>query len=136
MTARTATNARHSSVTQQQDTEQAEKPSRPPTAFERRLHEVCSSIPKGKVSTYGALAKVLKSSPRAVGQALRRNPLAPEVPCHRVVAASLDLGGFGGQWGACTPNVQRKKAMLEKEGVKFDGSRVADTAAVMGPGDF
>lgn len=33
-------------------------------------------------------------------QALRRNPYAPEVPCHRVIAASLDLGGFSGQWGA------------------------------------
>ena len=31
-------------------------------------------------------------------QALRRNPFAPEVPCHRVVAANLELGGFGGDW--------------------------------------
>mmetsp|Transcript_7876 Transcript_7876/g.16102 ORF Transcript_7876/g.16102 Transcript_7876/m.16102 type:complete len:86 (+) Transcript_7876:104-361(+) len=43
-----------------------------------------------KVSTYGTLAKELGSSARAVGQALRRNPFAPGVPCHRVVAATLD----------------------------------------------
>ena len=60
--------------------------------------QVCSAIPKGKVSTYGALSLLLKSSPRAVGQALRRNPYAPQVPCHRVVAASLELGGFSGAW--------------------------------------
>ena len=60
--------------------------------------QVCSAIPKGKVSTYGALSQVLKSSPRAVGQALRRNPYAPQVPCHRVVASTLELGGFSGSW--------------------------------------
>lgn len=39
------------------------------SAFELALHEVCSRIPSGKVSTYGAVAKVLRSSPRAVGRA-------------------------------------------------------------------
>jgi methylated-DNA-[protein]-cysteine S-methyltransferase len=120
---------------------QPQRPSQPPndrapTPFELRLHEACKRVPAGKVTTYGSLAKVLNSSPRAVGQALRRNPYAPAVPCHRVVAASLELGGFSGSWGAATPNVQRKKAMLEGEGVKFDGQRVADADAVMGPGDF
>ncbi|KAK9831941.1 hypothetical protein WJX81_001444, partial [Elliptochloris bilobata] len=77
---------------------------RAPTAFEERLYLVCSAIPCGKVSTYGALAKALHSSPRAVGQALRRNPYAPDVPCHRVVTSSLALGGFSGSWGDDTPN--------------------------------
>lgn len=71
---------------------------RPPTEFEARLHAVCKRIPRGKVATYGQLAKVLGSAPRAVGQALRRNPYAPVVPCHRVIAASLELGGFSGSW--------------------------------------
>ncbi len=38
--------------------------------------------------------------------------------------------------GADTPNVQRKRAMLEAEGVKFDGPRLADTSALLGPDDF
>ena len=95
------------------------KASKPPTPFQNRVYDACRRIPKGRVSTYGALATVLKSSPRAVGQALRCNPYAPEVPCHRVIAASLDLGGFTGSWGLGCASVQRKKAMLEKEGVAF-----------------
>lgn len=43
-------------------------PTRTLTAFEQRLHAVCKAIPQGKVTTYGAMAKVLESSPRAVGQ--------------------------------------------------------------------
>ena len=47
------------------------KPSRPPTAFEARLYAVCKCIPPGRVSTYGALAEVLHSAPRACGQVRR-----------------------------------------------------------------
>lgn len=90
--------------------------------------QVCKAIPKGKVATYGTLAALTKSSPRAVGQvcdaslcschmqvcnlhasadihhdgaclqALKKNPFAPEVPCHRVVASTLKIGGFQGDW--------------------------------------
>lgn len=62
---------------------------------------------------------MLKSSPRAVGQALMRNPFAPEVPCHRVVSTSLNIGGFNGTWGD-TSQVRQKKDMLLQEGVMFD----------------
>jgi len=65
------------------------------TAFETKVYELCKQIPKGKVSTYGSMAKALGcGAPRSVGQALRRNPFAPTVPCHRVVAADRRLGGF------------------------------------------
>ncbi|GLC40220.1 hypothetical protein PLESTM_001016800 [Pleodorina starrii] len=109
------------------------KPNRPPTAFEERLYQLCKCIPAGKVSTYGAMASVLQSSPRAVGQALRRNPFAPVVPCHRVVAADLSLGGFSGAWGIADPKVQRKKRMLEEEGVEFSGCAVLNEEFVLGP---
>eukprot|EP00775_Hariotina_reticulata_P009207 gene9207-9374_t len=108
-----------------------EKPDRERTAYEQRVHKVCQAIPKGKVSTYGEMAKVLGSSARAVGQAMRRNPLAPYVPCHRVVAANLELGGFSGDWGAGCANVQRKKALLEEEGVQFEGIKIASPAFVV-----
>eukprot|EP00882_Tetradesmus_deserticola_P008570 GHRQ01009038.1.p1 GENE.GHRQ01009038.1~~GHRQ01009038.1.p1 ORF type:complete len:149 (+),score=51.24 GHRQ01009038.1:283-729(+) len=101
------------------------KPNRPPTAYEQRVYAMCQAIPKGKVSTYGQMAKALSSSARAVGQAMRRNPFAPAVPCHRVVAADLDLGGFSGSWGVSCSSVQRKKAMLEQEGVKFLGDKIS-----------
>jgi len=96
------------------------KPTRSPTDYETLVYKLCALIPKGKVSTYGEMAKALKSSPRAIGQAMRRNPYAPIIPCHRVVASDLDVGGFSGSWGHSCANVQRKRALLEKEGVKFD----------------
>ncbi|CAL5230002.1 g13441 [Coccomyxa viridis] len=100
------------------------KNKRLPTPYEDRLYQMCSAIPHGKVSTYGAMAKALQSSPRAVGQALRRNPFAPEVPCHRVVAANLELGGFDGDWGLHTAKVKSKRALLVEEGVQFSGTRI------------
>lgn len=73
------------------------------TSFETRVYDLCSQIPRGQVSTYGDMAKSLGSSPRAVGQALRRNPFAPEVPCHRVVAADRKIGGFSCVDFLCVP---------------------------------
>lgn len=103
------------------------KPKRAPTVFEARLYEMCKRIPKGKVATYGLMAQALNSAPRAVGQALRRNPFAPVVPCHRVIAASLELGGFSGQWGEGCENVKKKRRLLEEEGVAFKGKVLANT---------
>jgi len=75
-------------------------------------------IPPGRVSTYGALALHIGcASPRAVGQALRRNPFAPEVPCHRVIASDLTPGGFAGQRHGL--ELDRKLAILAAEGVAF-----------------
>ena len=54
----------------------------------------------------------------------QRNPFAPKVPCHRVVTSSLELGGFNGSWGDETPQVKKKRGLLEAEGVKFNGNKV------------
>jgi methylated-DNA-[protein]-cysteine S-methyltransferase len=90
-----------------------------PTAFETRVYDLILTIPKGKVSTYALVAKELGcGSNQAVGQALRRNPFAPRVPCHRVVSAALSLGGFNGHRDG--EELARKRRMLEEEGVKFD----------------
>jgi len=95
-------------------------PGRPPTAFETRVYAACSAVPAGRVTTYGAIAVVLSSSARAVGGALSRNPFAPVVPCHRVIAAGARLGGFSGTAGD-TPETRQKVAFLSSEGVRFDG---------------
>ncbi|TMW62844.1 hypothetical protein Poli38472_005462 [Pythium oligandrum] len=89
------------------------------TTFEKSVYELISTIPAGKVSTYGDVAKALSSGPRPVGQALRKNPLAPEVPCHRVVAGTLSIGGFKGQFGEASPCIAEKRELLGKEGVTF-----------------
>ena len=89
------------------------------TAFQRRVYAEALKIPRGTVISYGELARRIGSgSARAVGQALRVNPFAPEVPCHRVVAADGSLTGFCGERD--TAALARKRSLLESEGVEFD----------------
>ncbi|KAK1451300.1 hypothetical protein CCUS01_11087 [Colletotrichum cuscutae] len=94
------------------------------TAYEKRVWTALCQVPKGQITTYGILAAHLKSSPRAVGNALRRNPFAPQVPCHRVVATGGALGGFKGQWPKNGEGItlDEKRMLLRKEGVEIDSS--------------
>lgn len=84
------------------------------TPFQRRVYLALLDIPRGTTITYGELARrVGCRSAQAVGQALRRNPFAPDVPCHRVVAADGSLGGYNGaREGA---ELERKRQLLESE---------------------
>jgi methylated-DNA-[protein]-cysteine S-methyltransferase len=66
------------------------------TPFQNRVLEALTQIPLGETRTYGELAQQLKTSPRAVGNACRRNPIAIIIPCHRIVSR-LHLGGFAGK---------------------------------------
>lgn len=89
------------------------------TPFQQKIYEACRRIPRGKVTTYALLADAVGcGSPRAVGQALKKNPFAPEVPCHRVVKTDRTLGGFFGRTDG--PEVHRKRTLLQEEGVQFD----------------
>jgi len=90
------------------------------TGFQRKVYALTKKVPKGKVTSYSAIAKKLKSSPRAVGQALRVNPFAPVVPCHRVIKADGTIGGFSGETKG--KQIQRKIAMLRREGVTINQS--------------
>ena len=95
------------------------------TAFRQRVYDATSKIPAGKVATYGQIAAEIGcGSSQAVGQALRHNPFAPKVPCHRVVNASLDLHGFRGS--TADTDLADKRQMLEEEGVRFlDEGKIA-----------
>jgi methylated-DNA-[protein]-cysteine S-methyltransferase len=64
--------------------------------YSRKVLKVTSSIPVGYVSSYGAIAKAIGGSPRAVGNVMAANPFVPIVPCHRVVKSDFTLGGYGG----------------------------------------
>lgn len=95
------------------------------TAFQRRVYEATKRIPRGKVTTYALLAGAIGcASSRAVGQALRRNPFAPRVPCHRVIRSDLTLGGFAGETDGA--KVARKRRLLAAEGVRFEQGRLAE----------
>jgi methylated-DNA-[protein]-cysteine S-methyltransferase len=95
---------------------------RPLSPFERRVYELALSIPRGSTWTYGEIAARLGElgalqsdvgAARAVGQALGRNPFAPIVPCHRVVAAGGKSGGFSAFGGVAT-----KHRLLALEGAR------------------
>jgi O-6-methylguanine DNA methyltransferase len=89
------------------------------TEFEKAVLVTTFKIPNGKVSTYGRIAKRIgrPHAYRAVGNALHKNPLAPIVPCHRVVKAD---GSFGGDKKAAA---SRRKA-LQKEGIPIEEGKV------------
>ena len=80
-----------------------------------------SLIPMGKVTTYGAIAKAMgvPGAARAVGQALGANPNPITVPCHRVVRADGELGGYSGGQGPAT-----KAKLLSREGVQVSAGKV------------
>lgn len=81
--------------------------------FHQRVLELTRQIPPGQTRTYGDLARALGelSAARAVGQALGANPFAPIVPCHRVMAAGGQAGGFSGPGG-----LKGKLRLLQLEG--------------------
>ena len=93
--------------------------------FEERVWKLMERIPKGKVTTYGLIAKKLNTKAyRAVGNACRSNPYAPRVPCHRVVRSDGGVGGFGGKTSGKT--VEEKIRMLRREGVEIRNGKITD----------
>ena len=91
---------------------------RQPTPFQMRVYEATARIPRGKVAAYGWVARQIGCrSAQAVGGALRVNPFAPQVPCHRVVAADGSLHGFAGHIDGAP--IAKKRRLLKAEGVRF-----------------
>lgn len=80
------------------------------TNFQLKVWEALLKIPDGAVTTYGDIAAALDApnASRAVGSAVGSNPVSWLIPCHRVIRASGELGGYA--WG-----IERKKVMLLKE---------------------
>ncbi|KAH9979908.1 6-O-methylguanine DNA methyltransferase [Lactifluus volemus] len=99
------------------------------------VYDLIRTIPVGKVSTYKDVCAALgEGSPRSVGGALRNNPFAPRIPCHRVIArgewmSSSPVENVGERWkknwhepfkgGGMGPLQNEKVRMLAQEGVEF-----------------
>ena len=85
------------------------------TAFQKKVWNEISKIPKGKTITYKELAKRIgkPKAVRAVGNAVGANPMPITIPCHRVVRSDGSLGGYSGKGGTKT-----KRALLKREKVK------------------
>ena len=91
------------------------------TSFRDKIYRLTCQIPRGKVATYGQLAKLAghPKAARAVGYFMKTNPDAPRTPCHRVVASDGSLHGYSGPGG-----LTAKKKRLLAEGVAFSGNKV------------
>ncbi len=101
------------------------------TPFARRVYSALEKIPAGRVITYAGLARRIGcNSPRAVGQALRANPFAPQIPCHRVIASDLTPGGFQGKTSGVA--LAHKLRLLATEGVHFSANRLVDPSRLVG----
>lgn len=79
-------------------------------------------IPRGKVTTYGELARATKSSPRAIGQVMRRNQRPDLYSCYKVVASDGSVGGYDG----CVKGskVDKKIGLLKKDGIEIRNGRI------------
>jgi len=82
------------------------------TAFQKRVWKAMRDIPSGATRTYGDIARIIDSAPRAVGQACGRNPIPIFIPCHRVLGSQGSIGGYSGGEGLAT-----KRGLLRLEGV-------------------
>ena len=82
------------------------------TSFEEKVYQAVRKIPRGKVKTYKEIARIIghPRACRAVGNALNKNPYAPEVPCHRVVRTNGSIGGY-------VSGTKKKTALLRRERV-------------------
>jgi methylated-DNA-[protein]-cysteine S-methyltransferase len=88
------------------------------TPFQRKVYTALCLVPEGCVTTYQSIGTYINcSSSQAIGQALKRNPYAPIVPCHRVVKSNGMIGGFHGHTSG--NYIDKKIALLRSEGVDF-----------------
>ena len=98
--------------------------------FDERVWKLMERIPRGNVTTYGQIARKLNTKAyRAVGNACRKNPYAPQVPCHRVVRSDGTIGGFAGKTSGKT--VEEKTLLLREENVEVRNGRVVDFEKVL-----
>ena len=95
--------------------------------FNEKVYSILRKVPKGKVTTYKDLAEKLHTKAyRAVGQAMKRNPYAPKVPCHRCVSSDGSIGGFSGKWSPKSKEVKKKIMLLRKEGIEVKNNRIVN----------
>lgn len=90
-------------------------------SFEK-VYEIVVKIPKGKVSTYKQIAKLIGiKNPRLIGYYLHKNSDPKTIPCHRVIKSNGTLAkgyAYGG--------MKKQKEILEKEGIAFDRKGIVD----------
>jgi len=89
--------------------------------LEEKVYKKLLEVPKGKITTYGELAKGigLKNGQRVIGKIMNKNPYPVIVPCHRVIKSDGKIGGYA--WGE-----KVKAKMLLNEGIKIKNGKILD----------
>ena len=90
-------------------------------SFDKKIYKKLLEVPKGKITTYGELAKAvgLKNGQRAVGKIMNKNPYPVIIPCHRVVKSDGKVGGYA--YGE-----EIKSDMLTREGIVIKNGKILD----------
>lgn len=91
--------------------------------MKQQVLEFLLTIPKGKTTTYKALAEKFSTHPRAIAMFMKHNKEPQVYPCYKVVGAKGDLVGYSGEGG-----LKRKRELLEEEGIRFEGEKVSQTS--------
>lgn len=89
--------------------------------LDKKIYKKLLEVPKGKITTYGELAKAvdLKNGQRVVGKIMNKNPYPVIIPCHRVVQSDGKIGGYA--YGQVI-----KSDMLTKEGITIKNGKILD----------
>ena len=86
----------------------------------KQMQKLLLKIPKGKVTTYKEIARVLKIHPRAAGRLVGSNPDGKKYPCYKVIYADGRLGGYTSSKG-----VKEKMKRLKKDGIEIRNGRIS-----------
>jgi methylated-DNA-[protein]-cysteine S-methyltransferase len=89
--------------------------------LDQKIYKKLLEVPKGKITTYGELAKSvgLKNGQRVVGKIMNKNPFPVIIPCHRVIKSDGKIGGYA--YGE-----EIKSNMLLKEGIQIRNGKILD----------
>ncbi len=90
-------------------------------SLDKKIYKKLLEVPKGKITTYGELAKAvgLKNGQRAVGKIMNKNPYPVIIPCHRVIKSDGKIGGYA--YGE-----EIKSNMLSREGIVIKNGKILD----------
>lgn len=83
-----------------------------------------TKIPKGKITTYGLLAKKFNTSPRAIGKIMNSNKHPDKYPCYKVIMSDGSLGGYG-------LGIEKKIKLLKKDNIKIKNNKVLNFDSVI-----
>jgi len=95
-------------------------------SLEKKIYKKLLQVPKGKITTYGELAKAvgMTNGQRAVGRIMNKNPYPVIIPCQRVIKSDGSVGGYA--YGE-----KIKSNMLKKEGLEIKNGKVLDLEKII-----